>query len=338
MTFQSLFQSSSIPCYFFDHLSLHTFLIISPSDWMKTNSHGRDCQWKWKESDSSKSWIFWHQPPNGWCPRHCLNLLHCMPCLWDPSNWGPFSSGFHREGVWRRQEQALGRRLQDQNWLFVTMSRWENCQTPNFCQRHIGGLLKTICDIIVSQAAGSCSITTASLLNCVSSVLYGCRVQARLMGYEGAWRGRWFGGVWGVWRVSVVRWRSWWRCPGHLHSSCKSPVWRLFSSFIYGCSLAFQIQLKCGCDAMLDLSPSSHEISQSPYIPYVLACRLHVTCIFCLTDPGIYTALVAHDRFQEWFRGADIATLRYPPPCWWGWTNGASSVCSVASWAYLVRI
>ena len=37
------------------------------------------------------------------------------------------------------------------------------------------------------------------------------------------------------------------------------------------------------------------------------ACRLHVTCIFCLTDPGIYTALVAHDRLQEWFRGADIA-------------------------------
>ena len=84
--------------------------------------------------------------------------------------------------------------------------------------------------------------------NCVPSelpsVLNGCRVQARLMGYEGAWRGRWFGGVWWVWRVSVVRWRSWWRCPGHLHSSCKSPVWRLFSSFINGYSLAIEAQWK----------------------------------------------------------------------------------------------
>ena len=170
----------------------------------------------------------------------------CTACLvcGDPSHWGPFSSGFQREGVWRRQEQALGRRLQDQNWFFVTMSRWEIGQTPNFSQRHIGGHSKTICDRFASQAAGSCSITTASLLNCVPSVLNGCRVQARLMGYEGAWRGRWFGGVWWVWRVSVFRWRSWWRCPGHLHSSCKSPVWRLFSSFINGCSLAIEAQWK----------------------------------------------------------------------------------------------
>ena len=57
-------------------------------------------------------------------------------------------------------------------------------------------------------------------------------------------------------------------CTVHARVQC-GDCSQVLSMAVVCCSVAFQIQLKCGCDAMLDLSPSSREISQSPEIPRV---------------------------------------------------------------------
>ena len=100
---------------------------------------------------------FWYQPPTSvdaimWA---CCGILPNQDLLQVAS---------------AEDESEKGTRLwagQDPNWHFVAISSWP-CLS-GVLRRHA----KTIYDIIVNQAAGSCSATTASLLNSFPSVLGG---------------------------------------------------------------------------------------------------------------------------------------------------------------------
>ena len=117
-------------------------------------------------------------------------------------------------------------------------------------------------------------------------------------------------------------------CTVHARVQC-GDCSQVLSMAVVCCSLAFQIQLKCGCDAMLDLSPSSHEISQLPDIPCVLAFRLHVTCIILhllLDRPRHLHSTCCPRPIPRMIQRCRHCAVRHLVD-----EDGASSVCSVAS-------
>ena len=100
-----------------------------------------------------------------------------MPCLRDPSQSGPFASGFHRGGVREGHEQAFGRsrsKLTLSGHVFVRKIAKYRLSVKGTLRRHS----KTICDAVVNQAAGSCSLNYS-----VSSELLSFRAARRRLSF-----------------------------------------------------------------------------------------------------------------------------------------------------------